>query len=531
MALRAPAFNPDVRPHPHDNRPPWLWRASVGAALIAMTLPPMLVAAMRQPPGFQFSGYVVIARDAYVYQAIWRQGWDGAWLFRSPFTSESLPGVLLYPWYLWPAHLVGWASGPWLYHVTRVLAAAALIAALWLLVAEVFRARRLRRWAFLLAALGGGVGVVFPQLQVGPLVSHATEMQSPGSSVADLIAMAPHLSWALALLCWSFVVGLRLRSRFRLSELISGFAAVIGLQLVYPQLSLLAAIVLLGWAVIRRYRPAIWYAAGLAAIQAPYLAYLFWISRTAPDALAVIRPSLDVGDVFGFLMLSHLVASGLIVFAIWRRRIRGELWLPALWIIVMTGFMFLPGIDRVLGRSFMASSIPFGICATPGLLALARSVDSRAWRRRLVGLALAASSIYGIFVLAQPYWIAAFRLDAAAEYERSDEAALLARLAPQVSSKDIVLSSYLDGIFIPAQTSARAFAGHPEMTIDAARKAGQAEAFFRDWTVSQRAAFLRANRVDYVLASNADMAARLAGDPELSVVDRQGAMTLFKVAR
>src|SRR5207237_10555946 len=112
----------------------------------------------------------------------------------------------------------------------------------------------------------------------------------------------------------------------------------------------------------------------------------------------------------------HLMASGLIVVAIWRRRLRGDLLLPALWIAGMTIFMFSPGISGVLGRSFMASSIPFGLCATPGLLALLRDVRGLRWRRRLLAAALTASSFFGIFSLAQAYWVAGFRLDPRAEY-------------------------------------------------------------------------------------------------------------------
>src|SRR4030088_418936 len=134
-------------------------------------------------------------------------------------------------------------------------------------------------------------------------------------------------------------------------------------------------------------------------------------------AWRVIRLVLDVRDPFGFLVLSHLVAGILIVIAVLSRRLRGDLLLPALWIAGMTVFMFAPGISGTLGRSFMASSVPFGLCAAPGLVAVLRLVRQRQWRRRVLTLTLTASSLFGLFSLAQPYWIAAFRLDPFAEYE------------------------------------------------------------------------------------------------------------------
>jgi len=522
--------SPEPRPQPRraGRRGPAVFTAVLGA----LTVPPILIAALSTPSASAFSGYVVIARDAYVYQSLWRAGWHGAWLFHPAFTSESVPGILLYPWYLWPAHLVGWAAGPWLYHIARLAAVAALLAAVVLLAAELFRPRLLRRWALVLCALGGGIGALLPRdLHLGPWTTRATEMSSPGSSVADLISMAPHLPWALALMCWTMVVALRLRRRAGWRLTASGLLAVVGLQLIYPQLALLAVVAIGGWSLTRRHRRALRFAAAAALVQLPYLGYLLWIWETAPAALRVIRPALDVSDPFGFLVLSHLVASGLIVIAIWRRRLRGDLLLPALWIAGMTVFMFAPGISGTLGRSFMASSVPFGLCAAPGLLALLRLVRPVRWRRRVLALTLAASSLFGLFSLAQPYWIATFRLDPYAEYESSAEAALLLRLAPRVSSRDLVLTTYLDGLFVPAQTDARAFEGHPDMTIDAPRKSAEALAFFSSWSVAERAKFLRVNNIDYVLTTSAIYRDRLEHDTALSLVDREGPAALFKVVR
>jgi hypothetical protein len=533
MALARRVLEPgSSAPRSRPRRAGWQGPAVFAAVLCLLTLPPILIGALQTPAGSVFSGYLVIARDAYVYQGLWRAGWHGAWLFHPAFTSESQPGILLYPWYLWPAHLVGWAAGPWLYHIARVAAAAALLAGVWLLARELFRPRLLRQWAFVLGALGGGIGVLLPHdVHLGPWTTHATEMSSPGSSVADLISMAPHLPWALALMCWTMVVALRLRRRAGGWLIASGLLAIVGLQPIYPQLALLAVVAIGGWALVRRHRRAIWFAGVCAVVQLPYLGYLLWIWATVPTALRVIRPALEVGDPFGFLVLSHLVASGLIVIAVWQKRLRGDLLLPALWIAGMTIFMFVPGISASLGRSFMASSVPFGLCAAPGLLALLRRVRSPHWRRRALAVTLAASSFFGLFSLAQPYWIAAFRLDPYAEYESGAEAALLSRLAPHVLSRDLVLTTYLDGIFVPAQTDARAFDGHPDMTIDAPRKSAQALAFFSSWNAAQRAEFLSANTIDYVLTTSPAFRDRLVRDPALRLVDLEGGAGLFKVVR
>src|SRR5437016_3503521 len=71
----------------------WRWPAVFTAAIGLLTLPPILLAALRVPSGSAFPGYVVIARDAYVYQSMWRAGWHGAWLFHPAYTGEMLPGI------------------------------------------------------------------------------------------------------------------------------------------------------------------------------------------------------------------------------------------------------------------------------------------------------------------------------------------------------------------------------------------------------------------------------------------------------
>jgi hypothetical protein len=177
----------------------------------------------------------------------------------------------------------------------------------------------------------------------------------------------------------------------------------------------------------------------------------------------------------------------------------------------------------------MASSVPFGLCATPGLLVLLRRLRTIRWRRRVLAITLASSSFFGVFSLAQPYWIAAFRLDPYAEYESRAEAALLERLAPHVSAHDVVLTTYLDGIFVPAQTNAHAFVGHPEMTIDAPRKSALALSFFSRLSATERATFLRDNGIDYVLVTDPHFVVRLLADPSLRLTDHEGEAALFWV--
>jgi len=508
----------------------WRWPALVAALLLALTVGPIVVGWMRTPPGTSFTGYVVIGVDAPVYVAAWRQGWAGAWLLHAMYTSEPIPPVLVYAWYLWTGHVVGGLAGPWLYHLARLAASGTLLASIYALAAELFRPRRLRRLAFVLGALGGGIGPFLGMgAHLGPVAVRATEMAVSGTSASDVIAMAPHLPWAGTLLCVLFAAALRYQ-RKEIAWLLGVAAATqLGLALIYPQLSLLAVVVIAGLALLQRSPALLRLAVAAALVAAPYLLYLGWVAWRSPAALSPLRFTFDLGGPFGFLVLSHLVASALIVMAFARRRLPRALWLPAIWIAAMTVAMFTPWISSVMGRSFLISSVPFGLMAAAALEILRRRVRQRAWRRRLVALSLAGSSIFGLYSLAHPYAIAAGRLDAAAEYERGDEAVLLAWLAPRTTLDTVILTTYLDGLFVPAQTNARAYVGHPDQTIEAADKAALALAFFDSWSATERDAFLRANHIAYVLAPDPDRIDRLRGDPMLGLLRRAGDGALFQV--
>ncbi len=508
----------------------WRWVAAASGVLLLLTLLPIAVAQARTPAGTVFTGYVVIAVDAIVYQADWRSGWDGAWLFRTGYSTEPTPGVLLFPWYVWTGHLVGRLSGPWLYHAARLAAGLALLAATYALVAECFRPRRIRRWAFVLTVLGGGIGpLIGAHARLGPLALQPTEMRVAGTSASDLISMAPHLPWAAALLCWVFVAALRLARSVSRGVLITGLLAWLGLELIYPQLALLALAVILAWAGVIRRRAVLAFAIAGGVVLSPYLAYVAWVQIRWPTALHAVRLSFDLGDPLGFLILSHLVAVALIAVALARARMRRVLWLPALWIAGMTVFMFLPGARSILGRAFVASSIPFGLLATAGLVSLLRGIRRPEWRRRILALSLAFSSLFGFYSLAQPFWIAAGRLDFRAEYEHAGEADLLNWIAPRTTRQDIILTAYLDGVFVPAQTGARAFVGHPDQTVDVASKAGLAEAFFDSWSSEERHRFLAETRIDYVLTTDPVRAAQLQTDPSLSLLRKSRGAALFQV--
>ena len=63
---------------------------------MALLTLPYLIAYSSQGRGSRFSGFLFGVEDGNSYIADMRQGADGAWLFRDPYTSESQRGEPLY---------------------------------------------------------------------------------------------------------------------------------------------------------------------------------------------------------------------------------------------------------------------------------------------------------------------------------------------------------------------------------------------------------------------------------------------------
>ncbi len=460
----------------------WRWVGWVGGALLGLTCLPLAVAAANAPAGTDFGGFVYVARDGYVYLAALREGMRGAWLFTPPYTSETLPGVLLYPLYLLAGHLVaGLHASPVLaFHALRLAFGGWLLAAIYGLAARLFWAVGPRRVAFLLASLGGGIGpLIGTHLHLGLLPLRPLEMLVWGSTVVDSLNLAPHVPLAEAL----FVSALLLAAPARMSGAWRwSLLAVVMLALItiYPALVVLAVLILASLHGLRRDSRRALMVITTAAPTVPYAAYILVLQRQDPSPLAVIGLHFDVGDPIGFFLLAHTIPVVLLGVACWqwRGRLPEAAYLPVVWIAWCWILLFGPW-SAVLGRAFYAVSVPFALLAPWGLGAVRALLGRRQQlARRLQRLAIVMTCFFAFFTVAQGFWIAAYRLDGQATYVPGDAGSALVYLREHASPRDVVLGSYFSGLFIPAYAGCRTYVGHPDQTLDVRRKDAASRAFY-----------------------------------------------------
>ena len=176
------------------------WLQIYALAVVLLTSAPYLLGYARQGEAWRFSGFVFGVEDGNSYIAKMLNGANGAWLFRTPYTSLPQQGVPAFLPYL----LVGKLTAPpgqheqlvAMYHLGRVAAG-------WLMIWWTYRfigyftiEVRYRRWGTVLATMGGGLGSVL--LLVGGLKEMPLELYSPETFGFLNLYGLPHLALARA---------------------------------------------------------------------------------------------------------------------------------------------------------------------------------------------------------------------------------------------------------------------------------------------------------------------------------------------
>ena len=136
------------------------WRIPLltGLALAIVTAVPYLYAYAVQPAGHVFMGFFYLGDDANTYLAKMRQGWEGTWSWQNRYTTESSPAACLFMFWIVLGHLAALLNLPLIvvFHLARVAAAFALMAAAWSMIRHFIEDGSARKFAFFFLAVGLG---------------------------------------------------------------------------------------------------------------------------------------------------------------------------------------------------------------------------------------------------------------------------------------------------------------------------------------------------------------------------------------
>jgi hypothetical protein len=522
-----------------SRRTEWILAGSLSGLAVGLTIIPYLLAADIVSGKAVFGGFLIHPLDGFSYLAKMRQGLDGSWLFRLPYTAAPGAGAFTFVYLLLLGHLAGWLGAPLLglYHGARVIAALIMFLMAFGFYEVILPDRRARWLAFLLTLFCSGVGWLGL-----PTGFFATDLWMPESipflsAYANAhfpLASACILGGALAITRtdWSVL-------RRSLTSAVCGF--VIGAVLPFLVLGLGA--VLAAWnaweigrkrefsnwkQVWQEHRVDLFPSGSLVAAAGPWIVYDFWLIRTHP-ALATWNaqnrtPSPVPFDyLLGFGLVLLLAVIGVIMTRPDQNR-NGRMLLS--WVIVTALLLYAPvNVQRRLAQGIF---FPMAALAGLGLVGIGKR-----WRN------LFAPIVFMTFLLSVPSNITVVLagVDGVSQLSPRVVLSLAEADAYQWTSNHVppgslILAGETAGNRLPAFAGVRVVYGHPFETPDATAERDWMESMYA-WSADADTGLdqLTARGVSYVYFSREE---RHIGTPtwldRLPVVFEEGDVSIRKVS-
>ena len=486
---------------PQVSRSEWCWAIIWSIVVLILSCLPYLIAVQLAPAGWQFAGFLVNPLDGHSYLAKMRQGFDGSWLFHLTYTPEPHPGVFIFIFYLALGHLAALTRLPliWTFHLARLLAGLLLLLAAFRFIGLVTPQLKERRLAFIfvLTASGfGWLGLIFGAFPI--------DMWVPEAFVPYSLYTNPHfpLGQALMLIIFQLVIWPEsAKSTYELTNqqprwlatILAGLSALtLALILPFALLTVWAVLfVFLGWLYLRQHRLPwlqIWPTLGVVLGGAPVLFYDFWISVTQPiiagwSAQNITPAPSGLNLILGYGLIGILaVLGGWLVIRDDQLKNEQGVWLVVWWAFTTLVLVYLPlALQR---RLINGLHLPLCLLAALGLRRWLDSSSLKAGYRRLITNAVVTAGALGT-ILVWTFPLLGFlsppteSATTALFFWRGEEIAALNWLGQHTTADEVILASPRIGLFVPGQTGARAFYGHPFETIEADQKKAMVEAFYR----------------------------------------------------
>lgn len=467
----------------------WRWAVGWSVGLVLLSCLPYLIAAATAPAGWQFAGILVNPYDGNSYLAKIQQGMTDDWLFHLTYTPEPHEGAFIFTFYLALGHLGALLGLPpiWMFHLARVAGGLTLLLVAFRFIASITPQFQERRLAFGLMLSASGLGWLGAVFGAFPIDLWVPEAFVPYSLYAN-----PHfpLAMMLMLVILQQVIQPRPFNLYN-RQFISVSLATLALSLILPFAVFTTAAVLLVFLVWLYFRrrclpwPHIWLTFSVGLFSAPIILYDFWVYTSNPILAGWSAQNITAAPAVLNLLLGYGLVGVLAIAGGWwivRRRAETGEWLVFWWAVTSLVLLYLPfDLQR---RLITGLHLPLCILAAIGLQRWLTKSSIKPGQRRLITTGVVAISALGtLFVWSLPL-LATRQSPETFEptsllFIRPEEAAAFDWLRKNVTPDSVILASPRLGMFIPGQTGARVFYGHPFETIAAKEKKAQVEAFYR----------------------------------------------------
>jgi hypothetical protein len=462
------------------DREKWLVGAILLLFLLVITIP-YIYAQSTSDESRVFGGFLLNPIDGNSYLAKMRQGFDGSWAFKLPYTADPGAGAALNLYYLFLGHAARWLgfSLIFTFHAFRILGSLLLGLALFHLFGRVFEKSSSRLLALSLALFGSGLGWLAAGLGLFTSDFWVAEAYPFLASFAN-----PHFALGLALQIW-LITPLKPAQSIVWKRAAIIFAAAALLSVVYPFGWAVTAAVNGAWLARLVWRGSPWVDdlkrwVYLIAGGAPYVIYSLWIVKSHPILAQWNAQNLTPAPSVADLVYS---LSPLLLFALWAMLVMGRKtvnatsgWSAAagklgVWLFVGLLLIYLPfGLQRRLISGLFIPVVGLAILAWQGLKA-------GSLQRSLAIAMLVLSLPTNLLILSGG--LSAARAQKEAIYIYADELAAFRWLDANAGG-GLVMAAPETGLLIPAYSSARVLYGHPFETVEAAARKQDVSDFYVD---------------------------------------------------
>ena len=515
----------------------YLWLLVACLLIILLASLPNWAGYQAETPEMRFRGIYFDSQDYAVHMSMLEAGRHGEWAYQFRFTTEPHRAAYVRLFYVVLGHLSRVLRIPveTMFELARWAFGLLALFTLYKLMEPIFAPVFWRRTAFLLAAMGSGMGWLQWIINWTPGIITPIDFWLIDSYVFFSISLFPHFSFVTAGMCTALLFWLRyLKNRQWTNILWIGLCAIL-VQFANPiafatvDAGLVGA-TLFAWWRKERIRLADLGALVLVALaQVPGLAYNFFVLNHDPlwSQFTAQNQTLSPPPVYyllGFALFWPLAIYGAII-AIQRRSVAAGaaiLWTSSAFLLAYARFF--------IQRRFLQNiTIPLAILSTLGLVALferwlARNPGGVRWRPHLVLAVIFLVSISSIqlgigqsaFLRTHPenlYYPAS--IDGAVHWFQEN-----------ARYNDFVLAAEQTSQILVQKTGLRAYMGHQMETLHYAEKKADVEAFFQGERQTALAAPIR-----WVVYGPYEriLAPAFQAPPELELVYDQAGVQIYHV--
>jgi hypothetical protein len=557
-------------------RAEWRWLLVASALVLAVASLPTVFAAEQADADHVFTGFIYNNEDGNSYLGKMQLGAQGEWLFHIFYTAEPTTEVLAFPFHLVLGQLAA-ALGLSLvlvYHLARVVFGLILLLTVYTFLARFTPDVAVRRTAWTLVAVGGGLGWLLVLVGLSPwLDAYPLEFWVPEGFAFLVLLNLPHLAAAQSLLYGALMGLLDVAAGAGAERALLAGLMGLGMTLIVPFYAVILAAAAGAWllALTIRHRAIPWRPIGSALLvgvqSGPLVAYtaIVWSTDPSMQAWTSQNTILSPHPMHYLLAYAPMLIPAVVGGRMLVQRDDAAL-LPVAWLALVPVLIYLP--FTLQRRLIGGAQVPLALMAGLGLVTGFASrpaglshtsgsgqspVSRPGWsprpalrsrggstapapagmpRTALVGYLAVASLSTAVLIAGL---LGTARQKAPPAYRPAGEIAAIDWLAAHAGPDETVLSGYAAGNLIPARAGVRVFYGHSVETFDFAHKREMVRRFFEaDTDDAWRQALLEDYGIAYVFYGPEEQALGawdIATAPYLTPGYDTGEVAIYHVAQ